>query len=137
MDTQRIIQKLECVVRVGIPLISLNVPKFDEKLLKAHYLLARLYGDKGDTSEAHSHLRQAEHEFFNMCRVETEELIYISGGLEGFRQFREQERKTEKRLEHYRRKLFDIANKIGYDVTNLLLVPACTNKFKLKPEQSY
>jgi len=128
MNTQRMIQKLEGVVRDRTPTyVSMNNPKADKNLMQAHYLLAKLYGRKGNPTEAHAHFREAEHEFFNMCRAETQEPKYISGGLEGFRRFREQERKTERKLEGYRAKLFGIADKIGYDATGLLLAQTSAN----------
>jgi len=131
MNTQRMIEQLEGVVRNRTSTyVSLNNPKADKKLMQAHYLLAKLYGREGNPTEAHAHFRETEHEFFNMCRAETQEPKYISGGLEGFRKFREQERKTEKKLEGYRAKLFSIANKIGYDTISLLLAQTSANPRK-------
>lgn len=131
MNTQKMIQKLEGVVRDRTPTyVSLNNPKADKKLMQAHYLLAKLYGRDGNPTEAHAHFREAEHEFFNMCRAETQETKYISGGLEGFRRFREQERKTERKLEGYKSKLFGVADEIGYDATSLLFTPTSANPKK-------
>ncbi len=131
MNTQKMIQKIEGVVRDRTPTyVSLNNPRADKKLMQAHYLLAKLYGRDGNPTEAHAHFREAEHEFFNMCRAETQETKYISGGLEGFRRFREQERKTERKLEGYKSKLFGIADEIGYDATSLLFTPTSANPKK-------
>ena len=131
MDTEKTIERLERIVRERTPqYVSINEPRYDEKLMKTHYLLAKLYEREGNTSEAHDHLRQAEHEFFSMCEVETQKQQYISGGLEEFRKFIEQERKTEKRLEHYRGKLLGIANEIGYNATTLLLTPTSSSPRK-------
>jgi len=127
----KIIQKLEGVVKDRTPqYISLSNPQHDEKLMKAHYLLAKLYGRKRDTSQAHDHFRQAEYEFLNLCLAKTQEQKYVVGGLEGFRKFRAQEKKTEKRLENYKGKLFSIADEIGYDATSLLLFPTSSNPRK-------
>ena len=131
MNTRKLIEKLEKVVKVRTPqYVSFNHPQYDEKLMKAHSLLANLYEQEGNKSQAHSHFRQAEHEFVNMCRVETGKHQYISGGLEGFRKFQAQERETEKRLEQYRGKLLDIANKMGYISTDLLFAPTSSNPNK-------
>jgi len=122
------IQMLEGVVKARTPqYISLSNPQFDEKLLKAHYLLARLYAREGDLTQAQAHFKDAENEFFNMCQVRTQQPKYISGGLEGFRKVREQERQTEKELEGYRSRLFGVADKMGYDATSLLLAPTSAN----------
>ena len=131
MDTQKTIQKLEGVVRDRTPTyVSMNNQKADKKLMQAHYLLSKLYSGEGNPTEAHAHFREAEHEFFNMCRAETQEPKYISGGSEEFRRFEEQKRKTEKRLEGYRSKLFGIAGEIGYDVTSLLFAQTSANPRK-------
>jgi hypothetical protein len=131
MNTQKLIEQLEGVVRKRTPTyVSMNNPKADKKLMQAHYLLAKLYGGEGNPTEAHAHFREAEHEFFNMCRAETQKTKYISGGLEGFRRFREQERKTERKLEGYRSKLFGIADESGYDATSLLLAQTSANPKK-------
>lgn len=131
MNTQKMIQKLEGVVKDRTPTyVTMDSPKADKKLMQAHYLLAKLYGREGNPTEAHAHFREAEHEFFNMCRAETQKPKYISGGLEGFRRFRELERKTERKLESYRAKLFGIANEIGYDATSLLLAQTSANPRK-------
>ena len=125
------IGQLEGVVRNRTPTyVSLNNPKTDKKLMQAHYLLAKLYSKEGNPTEAHAHFREAEHGFFNMCRAETQEPRYIFGGLEGFSRFREQERKTERKLEGYRTKLFGIANEIGYEAIRILLAQTSANPRK-------
>ena len=123
MNTKRTIEKLEGIVKARTPeYVSISNPQFDEKLLKAHYLLAKLYARNKNTTQARAHLKHAEYEFSNMCQVRTMQKEYISGGLEGFRKFREQERQTEKELEFYKNKLLGIAQKIGYDIGGLLFI---------------
>jgi hypothetical protein len=131
MNTQKRIQKLEEVIRDRTPIyVSLNNRKADKKLMQAHYLLAKLYGQDGNPTEAHAHFREAEHEFFNICGAKTQVQNYISGGWEGFRRFIEQERKTERKIEGYRTKLFGIADEIGYDATSLLFARTSANPRK-------
>lgn len=132
MDRREMIKKLEIVVQKRTPQYTkFNNPSFDEKLMKAHYLLAEIYASQGNSGEARSHLKEAEYEFINMCRVETQKSKdkYFSGK-EGFRKLKEEERKTEKRLESYKGKLFDVADKIGYNTTNILFAPTSSSRTK-------
>lgn len=129
MNTQRLIQKLEGVVRERTPqYVSLSNPQYDKKLMKAHYLLARIYGKEGNTKQAHSHFREAEHEFLNMCRIEIQQPEYFTSGKEGFQRFREQKRIIKRRLEYCQHKLFEIADKIGYDTIGLLWAQTSDNQ---------
>ena len=124
------IGKLEGIVRERTPqYVSWSNPQYDEKLMKAHYLLAKLYGREGITTQAHAHFRDAENEFFDMCRVRTKQPDYVSGD-KGFRRLREINRRIERELEHYKGKLFGIANEIGYDATDLILAPTNDNPTK-------
>lgn len=92
-----------------------------------HYLLARLHTQLGNIEEAQAHLKEAEHEFFNMCLVKTKEPEYIFGGLEEFRKLRERKRKTKRQLDRYKSKLLDIAEKIGYDAKSIWFAPTSAN----------
>jgi xylose isomerase len=124
MDYDNLMQKLEAIVAVRTPqYVSLSRPRFDEKLLKAHALLARLYAAEGERAEAHDHFRAAEQEFLTMCRVKTQEPQYFAGGREGFKRLREQERATERQLARYQAMLVGIANEVGHDATQLFAAP--------------
>ena len=129
MNTKKVIQKLEDFVKARTPeYVHSNKPKFDEKLLKAHYLLAKLYArDKDTMTHAHVNLQYAENEFRNMCLVRTKQPAYISGDLEEFKIFIEQRTKTEKELESYKNKLLKIAQKIEYDLDMILVIPTSAN----------
>lgn len=59
-----------------------------------------------------------------MSRVEIQQQKYIVGGKEGFRKFQEQKRASEKRLAEYKERLVKTADKIGYDVRNLIFISA-------------
>ena len=116
-------QVLEATVKQRTPhYISLNNLQYDQELMEAHLELATIYGADRATEQAHSHLRVAEHEFSNMCRVETQQPQYIIGGKEGFQRFREQKRATERRLEEYKARLVETAAKIGYDSVSLMFI---------------
>jgi len=124
MNTKRIIDELEGIVAERTPeYVNLNAPQADEKLMKAHYLLAKLYEKKGDKIQASANFKAAEHEFYDLCRVETEQSDYVIGGLEGFRALEEKERKVERKLERFKGKLFKIATKLGHDATHLHYIP--------------
>ena len=117
-------QVLEATVRQRTPhYVSLNNPQYDQELMEAHLELATIYKADGATEQAHSHLRAAEHEFFNMCRVETQQPQYIMSRKEGFQRFKEQKRATERRLEEYKSRLVETAHKIGYDPMSLMFIP--------------
>jgi len=121
-------QVLEATVRQRTPTyVSLNNPQYNQELMEAHLELATIYGTDGVTEQAHSHLRAAKHEFLNMCRVETQQPQYITGGKEGFQRFREQKRATERRLEKYKARLVEAAHKVGYDSMNLMFIPTSDN----------
>jgi hypothetical protein len=131
MNKQQLIIKLESIVKARTPqYVSRDCPQYDETLLKAHALLANLYEREGKKSAALSHLKDAAWEFSIMCDVELHKHEYISGGLEGFRKSRAQERETERKLENYKEKLFGIANKMGYNAANLLSEPSRLNRDK-------
>src|SRR3989338_11313865 len=99
MNTQRLIVNLERIVRERTPEYeSLDHPRFDEKLLKAHYLLARLHSRQSNTEWAHSHFRKAESEFYRMCeeRIKrAKESDYFSDE-EGLERLRARNRAIEK-----------------------------------------
>ncbi len=122
---------LEAIVQKRTPhYVKLSNPQHDQELIEAHLELATIYGAEGETEQAHSHLRAAEHEFFNMCRVETQQPQYVTGGKEGFQKFREQKRATERRLEEYKARLVQTAQKIGYDPINLVFISTSDNPKK-------
>jgi len=113
-------QILEGTVQDRTPqYISSNNPQYDEKLMKAHYLLATVYGKEGNTEQAHSHLRAAGHEFSNMCIVRTKQPEYITKDFDS-QALKQRNSDIEKELDHFRGKLLKIADKIGYDATHLL-----------------
>lgn len=117
-------QALEATVKQRTPhYVILNNPQYDQELMEAHIELATIYNADGAAEQAYSHLRAAEDEFFNMCRVETRQPLYILGGKEGFQRFREQKRSTERRLEGYKARLVETAQKIGYDRRSLISIP--------------
>ena len=117
-------QVLEAIVKQRTPTyVSLNNPQYDQELMGAHLELATIYGADGVTEQAHSHLRAAEHEFFNMSRVETQKPKYIMGGKEGFQRFQEQKDAIERRLGDYKTQLVETADKIGYDAMSLIFIP--------------
>ena len=117
-------QVLEATVKERTPTyVSLHNPQYYQELMEAHLELASIYDAEGNVAQAHSHFRDAEHEFFNMSRVETQQPKYIVGGKEGFHRFQEQKRAIEKRLEDYKAKLVETADKIGYDAMNLMFIP--------------
>ena len=64
-------QVLEATVQERTPqYISLNNPQYDAELMEAYLELATIYDAEGNVEQAHSNFRAAEHEFFNMSRVE-------------------------------------------------------------------
>lgn len=117
-------QVLEATVKERTPTyVSLNNPQYDQELMEAHLELATIYDAEGNVAQAHSHFRDAEHEFFNMSRVETQQPKYIIGGKEGFQRFQEQKDAIERRLGDYKTMLVETASKIGYDAMNLMFIP--------------
>lgn len=121
-------QVLEATVQKRTPYyVSLNNPQYDQELMEAHLELATIYDADGVTEQAHSNFRAAENEFANMCRVETQQPQYIMGGKEGFQRFREQKRANERRLEGFKARLVQVADKIGYDSMSLMFIPTTDN----------
>ena len=117
-------QVLEATVQERTPqYISLNNPQYDAKLMEAHLELATIYDAEGNVEQAHSNFRAAEHEFFNMSRVETQKPKYIMGGKEGFQRFQEQKDAIKRRLGDYKTRLVETADKIGYDAMSLMFIP--------------
>ncbi len=117
-------QVLEATVQKRTPqYINLNNPQYDQELMEAHLELAAIYDADGNVEQAHSHFRAAEHEFFNMSRVETQKPMYIIGGKEGFQRFQERRDAIERRLGEYKTRLVEIADKIGYDAMGLMFIP--------------
>jgi len=123
-------QVLEAAVQERTPqYVSLNNPQYDhnpqydQELMEAHLELATIYDAEGNVKQAHSHFRAAEHEFFNMSRVETQQPKYVVMGKEGFQRFQEQKDAIERRLEGYKTRLVETADKIGYDAMNLMFIP--------------
>jgi hypothetical protein len=125
-------QVLEATVKERTPTyVSLNNPQYDQELMEAHLELATIYDAEGNTAQAHSHFRNAEHEFSNMSRVETQQPKYIVGGKEGFHRFQEQKRASEERLADYKARLVETADKIGYDAMSLMFIPTSDRKSNL------
>ena len=117
-------QVLEATVQERTPTyISLNNPQYDAKLMEAHLELATIYDAQGNVAQAHSHFKDAEHEFFNMSRIETQKPKYIMSGKEGFQKFQEQKDAIERKLGDYKSRLVETADKIGYDVMSLMYIP--------------
>lgn len=112
--------------------VNLNNPQYDQKLMEAHLELATIYNAKGNVAQAHSHFRDAEHEFFNMSIVETQQPKYIMGGNEGFQRLQKQKDAIERRLGDYKTRLVETARKIGYDAMNLMFIPT-TDRPKSNP----
>ena len=108
--------------------INLNNPKYNVKLIETHLELATIYDAEGDKGQAHSHFRAAENEFSNMSRVESRKPEYFVGTKEGFQRFKEQKGAVEKRLEDYKTRLVKTADKIGYDIMNLISISTGTPK---------
>lgn len=117
-------QILEATVKERTPqYISLNNPQYNQELMEAHLELAIIYDAEGNVAKAHSNLMVAEQEFSNMSKVETKLPKYIMGGENGFRRFQEQKDVIERRLEDYKTRLVETADKIGYDAMNLMFIP--------------
>jgi len=120
MNAQEKIDVLNGVVGRRTPkYVSLGDPSFDRKLLSAHYVLAKLYSEKGDIEQANLHLGKAETEFHNMARVKMKKPEYVTSefDVEGYRK---QQAETRKSLEKQRSQLIDLAQKTGYNTSGLL-----------------
>jgi len=118
-------QVLEATVKERTPnyIILNKPPQYNQELMEAHLELATIYDAEGNVEQAHSNLKAAEHEFFNMSRVETQQPKYIMGGKKGFQRFQEKKAAIEKRLEGYKTRLVETADKIGYDAMSLMFIP--------------
>ena len=106
--------------------ISLNNTQYNQELMEAHLELARIYGKEGDIKQAHSHYQDAEHEFFNMCKVKTKQPKYMTKDFD-FHALMKRNKETENELNHYKEKLFKIADKIGYDSMSLMFISTSDN----------
>jgi hypothetical protein len=120
-------EQLEGVVRERTPqYVILNNPQYDEELLRAHIELAEIYGEEGKRETAQEHLRTAESELFNMCRVRTNQPTYIRSDTD-FKAVARREKEFDGKLSAYRSQMWDVAEKIGYDATSLVLAPISSN----------
>lgn len=103
---------LERAVKERTPqYVILGKPECDEKLLQAHYLLAKLNLKEGYQFDAKKHLQAAINEFDNLCRVKADKPKYIMGR-EGLAQYREQRANIENDISRHMRKLTNLAGKI-------------------------
>lgn len=99
------IGELEVIVEKNTPdYISLTNPKSSPELLEAHYLLAELYGKKGDNNKAKSNLEKAVGFYSEMAQAQSNP-NYMAG-IEG---------KKKEELLWYRKRLMEVAAKIGAD----------------------
>ncbi len=120
-------QRLERVVRERTPqYISRDNPQYNQELIEAHLELTRIYGKEGDIKQAHSHYQDAEYEFSKMCKVKTKQPEYMTKDFD-FRALMKRNKETENELNHYKEKLFKIANEIGYDTMNLMFISTSDN----------
>jgi len=120
MDYKKLTQQLERIVEKRTPqYISINRPEADEKLMKAHLLLAKIYGNDGHKQEAKKHLIEARMEFSHLCSMESNKNQYITNSKEGWEKFQAQERATDKKLRNYQHRIADTAQKIGLESSDL------------------
>lgn len=134
MDKENLIQNLEGKVKKRTPeYIQIDKPKRgDEKLLKSHILLSKLYGEKGKEGKASQHYRSAVRELGNISKTELSKFKYFSGrNFQDFEEFDEKLEKTGKELRHYKKKLGKLADELGVGMEDQLNLALYTrNNFK-------
>lgn len=121
-------EKLEAEVRVRTPAYeSLDLPQYDEELLKAHLELSESYRQDGNWGKAHEHFRSAEDEFTKMRQVQLGQSGYITESTD-WREWKRNEGETERKLEQYGTQVIKLAARIGVDAEGLLLFPVTPDR---------